>query len=574
MSFLRPVKLQPMRLEVAASQAWTQFVLKVLRKHRHFFADHACLRTIRTKMGEHLKCRVPPSVEEELFHHGLVMLKKEVWEGDDFLSPDMFVLYMFVFYKPQMKHLEVPGLSRHADKVTVLDLLYNLGAQHGHSLQSAKIKMFEHPEISIEENYLTKRVLRGFMDLKTLVLWKAADDAMLQIIGITCKSLESIDLWKSTKVTDLGIRMFLGLDAQNKTRLCKTLQKVMIKDTSVTDIGAYDLLLHCPNIETLEFSHGSFIKQFLETIEESYVRTHRTFSLKSMFFPVLTSDSMYSVIKSFPKLEELSLWTSLSSLAEIKQSDLAEVRTLKVGGLNYSSILSDLSRLIGSQITTLKIETVHFDINIDTIGQDCPNVEELSIINARIGVTPPTEKQPFSTANMFSKLRKVYFFLVHYLNGPLPIENRAPNSVTDPAGVQHPATGYTALHAILKYGLQLEAVQVTGTPALTDSCLEAILVKNPLCNLRRLVISNPSSQEQMVVVPLTSRSVIALHKSCPHLQCLGDLRHWAVTPAQRGNISRQVTPLFLQQNIWTKVKISARSRAFKSSSVLYQTTVH
>lgn len=573
MSFLRPVKLQPMRLEVAASQAWTQFVLTVLRKHRHFFADHACLRTIRTKLGEYIKFKVPPSVEEELFHHGSMLLKKEVWNEDD-LSPDMFVLYMFVFYKPQMKHLEIPGLTRHADKVTVLDLLYNLGAQHGHLLETVKIKMFENHKISIEENYLTKRVLRGFMELKTLVLWKAADDAMLQIIGITCKNLESIDLWKSSKVTDLGIRMFLGLDAQNNTRLCKTLQKVMIKDTSVTDIGAYDLLLNCHKLENLEFSHGSFMKQFLDTIEESYVRTHRTFSLKTMFFPVLTSDSMYSVIKSFPKLEELSLWTSLSSLGEIKQSDLAEVRTLKVGGLNYSSILSDLSKLVGSQITTLKIETVHFDINIDNIGQDCPNVEELSIINARIGVTPPSEKQPFSTANMFSKLRKLYFFLVHYLNGPIQQENRAPNSVSNPTGVQHPATGYTALHAILKYGLQLEAVQVTGTPALTDSCLEAILAKNPLSNLRRLVISNPSSQEQMVVVPLTTRSVIALHKSCPHLQCLGDLRHWAVTPAQRGNITRQVTPLFLQQNIWTKVKISATRSALKSSSVLYQTTVH
>merc|ERR1711892_988881 len=481
-------------------------------------------------MGEHLKCRVPPSVEEELFHHGLVMLKKEVWEGDDFLSPDMFVLYMFVFYKPQMKHLEVPGLSRHADKVTVLDLLYNLGAQHGHLLQSAKIKMFEHSKISIEENYLTKRVLRGFMNLKTLVLWKAADDAMLQIIGITCKNLESIDLWKSIKVTDLGIRMLLGLDAQNNTRLCKS-------------------------------------------VEKSYVRTHRTFSLKFLFFPVPSSDSMCNVIKSFPKLAELSLWTSLSSLAVINQSDLTEVKALKVGGLNYSSILSDLTSVIGRQLTTLKIETVHFDINIDDIGQDCPNLEELNIINARLSVTPSTEKQPFPTAHRFTKLRKVYLFLVSYLPSPITYPNRTPNSVTNPTGVQHPATGYTALHAILQSGLQLETVQVTGTPALTDSCLEAILVKNPLDQLRRLVISNPHSQEEMAVVPLTTRSVLALHKSCPHLQCLGDLRHWAVTPAQRGNITRQRTPLLLQQNIWTRVWCSAESKQPRTSSVLRQTAV-
>jgi len=44
------------------------------------------------------------------------------------------------------------------------------------------------------ENYLTKRVLKRFMNLETLVLWKAADDAMLQMIGMTSKSLEPIDL--------------------------------------------------------------------------------------------------------------------------------------------------------------------------------------------------------------------------------------------------------------------------------------------------------------------------------------------------------------------------------------------
>jgi hypothetical protein len=115
-------------------------------------------------------------------------------------------------------------------------------------LQSAKIRMFKHQEISVEENYLTKRVLRRFMNLKTLVLWKAADDAMLHIIGITCKNLESIDLWISLKVTDLGMKRLLGLDTQHKTKLCKTIEKVMIKDTSVTNVGAFDLLLHCPKL--------------------------------------------------------------------------------------------------------------------------------------------------------------------------------------------------------------------------------------------------------------------------------------------------------------------------------------
>jgi len=553
MSYLRPLKLQPARLEVAASLSWTKYVLSLLRQHRHFFSDHVCLRALRQVLGDHLAIHTPHVLEEELFHRGLALLNREVWQQGDSLTPDMFVLYMFVFYKPDMKQLEVPSLSRHTDRVTVLDLLYNLGTPHGHQLTQAKIKMFDRPEISIEESYLTKRVLRGFMHLRSLVLWKAADDAMLQILGLTCRSLESIDLWKSVSVTDLGIRHFLGLDAQTNTRLCKTLHTVMIRDTGVTDEGAYSLLLHCPALETLEFSHGSFIKQFLDRIEESYVRTHRTFPLRSMFLPVLSEEAMYNVVCSFPQLEELSLWTSLRHLPTLKQSDLARVRSLKVGGLSHPSILTELHAVIGPQLSTLKIETVHFDINVEVLGAECPGLEELSIINARVGLTPATEKQAYPPVALFPRLTKLYFFLVHYIPSPVPSTPRPPHSVAAPSALPLPATGYTALHTILAHASCLETVQVTGTPALTDSCLEQILATNPLLHLRRLVISNPSSGDSPVVVPLTGRSVILLHRRCPSLQCVGDLRHWAVSPAQRSSLARQVAgqpPV--QQSVWTK----------------------
>ena len=66
--------------------------------------------------------------------------------------------------------------------------------------------MFESPNISIEEAYVLKRVLRGFRQLRSLILWKICDDAMLQILGVTCHNLDNIDIWKSTNATDTGIR--------------------------------------------------------------------------------------------------------------------------------------------------------------------------------------------------------------------------------------------------------------------------------------------------------------------------------------------------------------------------------
>ena len=78
--------------------------------------------------------------------------------------------------------------------------------------------MFETNNISIEESYILKRVLRGFRQLRSLILWRVCDDAMLQILGVTCHHLLEVDIWKSTAATDAGVRMFLGLDAERPFR--------------------------------------------------------------------------------------------------------------------------------------------------------------------------------------------------------------------------------------------------------------------------------------------------------------------------------------------------------------------
>ena len=222
-----------------ASLSWSESLLQLLNKHRHFFSDHVCLRTIRNGLEDYIKRHVPASVEENLFQTGLEMMAKDLDCRDgEMLTPHMFVLYMFVLYRSSIKYLDIPSLGNHSDRVTVLDLLYNVGAQHGHQVTTVKFKMFEHSNISIEENYLTKRVLRGFMDVTTLVLWRAADDAMLQIIGHTCRTLQTLDLWKCSKVTDSGVEMMLGLEAQGRTKLCQSLEKITIRDTAITHLGA------------------------------------------------------------------------------------------------------------------------------------------------------------------------------------------------------------------------------------------------------------------------------------------------------------------------------------------------
>ena len=130
---------------------------------------------------------MPAQVEEALFQAGLELVRRE--SGGEVVellpaSPDLLLLYLFVLYRGSIKSLDIPRLRAHADRVTVLDLLYNVGAQHGHQLHTVKIKMFDSPAISIEENYLTKRVLRGFHDVTTLVRSEEQNHHILKRIKI------------------------------------------------------------------------------------------------------------------------------------------------------------------------------------------------------------------------------------------------------------------------------------------------------------------------------------------------------------------------------------------------------
>merc|ERR1719233_324433 len=317
--------------------------------------------------------------------------------------------------------------------------------------------------------------------------------------------------------------------------------KVAIKDTSVTDSGAFNLMIHCDKLETLEFSRDTFLPQLLWRISVNYLRTKTMFNLTSLFMQVNKPCLMRNIVKSLPNLEELSIWTSLEVLHGLSSEDLSNITKLKLGSLNSNSFSRQMCSLVGSQLSYLKIETVHFDVDITVIGEECPNIEELNIINAKVKAT----KQSDNLSEIFSKLKLLYFFLVQYLIDPVPrypssslsAARPSPSSTASPATVPSPSTGHTALHTLLEKATNLESVQVSGTPALTDSCMDKVLSQNGLSKCKRLVISHPLSIDHSVV-PLTGRTVTKLQASCPVLSCLGDLKHWAVTQAARRKLTR------------------------------------
>ena len=151
--------------------------------------------------------------------------------------------------------------------------------------------------------------------------------------------------------------MFLGLDAERPFRVCGSVKRVAIKDTSITDYGAFNLMIHCDNLESLEYSQDSFLQQLLWRISQNYAVTKTSFNLKvqtdknicisikniyiqslfqSLFAAVNKPSLLVNLVRSLPRMEELTIWSSLRHVEDLTHHDLQNLVSLKLAGLEHS----------------------------------------------------------------------------------------------------------------------------------------------------------------------------------------------------------------------------------------------
>ena len=87
--------------------------MSVLAQHKHTFADHACLRLLRAKLTTALLDRLPRAVREQIWSQGCGVVRRAVWSAvRDFHAPHSWVPFMYVFYSPDFRSLEIPALLR------------------------------------------------------------------------------------------------------------------------------------------------------------------------------------------------------------------------------------------------------------------------------------------------------------------------------------------------------------------------------------------------------------------------------------------------------------------------------
>ncbi|TRY70234.1 hypothetical protein TCAL_04848 [Tigriopus californicus] len=561
MSYLRSLNLQPESLKQTCLDVWMQHVIRLIRDEQiilrgklpelsspscqSFSGALKVLHSFKSdQMGQasnkniiidppalarYLNAHLPPSVQEESFHRGANLVKKELFF-------DMFPPYFGLLWRPSFHFLDLPPIRELSDRVFVLDLLTTSpaeGTSEEHplgSIETAKFRLFDTCELNIEESYLMKRVLRRLTNLKSLVLWWACDDTMLNIIGANCDVLESLDVWRSSSVTDLGLKMLLSSDQtrDGSSVLCHSLKSLGVKETSVTHIGCVIAIIRCKHLEFLNFSHTTVVKDFFLELrkldESSSPHEARTYALKSLFVPITHGVVFRECIHAFPNLEDLQLWTPASQIRDFTANDFPKLTSLLFGGLHSARLLERLVEVVGTKLTTLKIESVLTDIPLNTIGQCCQNLVQLQVVNGRLSVGEHicSQAEPW----FFANLKLLYFFLVHYVHNDMD---------------SNPAYPQAALHCILSHTRQIEAVTATGCASFDDESLKGVLAANPMTMLKRFTMTGISYLETPEApLPLTSISVIRLYNQCQQLKCMGDLKHWSVPPAERKQLSKKI----------------------------------
>jgi hypothetical protein len=586
MRYLRPLKLQPKSLRVSAQESWLRHLFSRIRNQTILSRSSGQLKrdisldflpelpdddfcgTGEGSIADYLDGLVPLSFQEDLFHLGGHLLKQ------DEVSFDMFPVFFNCLWRSEFLHLHLPVIQDPSHRLSILERLLSSCEGDGqvvrltslkHRLQDVKC-----PQLSLEESYITKRVLRTCtQNLKCLLLWKVCDNQMLQILGTTCPTLELLDIWRSISVTDLGIHHLVGtqpapphadeeveecssnaglLSATNA--VCRSLKKVVIKETNCSHHGSILLLVHCTKLETLEFNQGHILRDFLEDVCRHHALTGQVFPLKSVFLPITGHNGyggcgniLRAIFKALPHLEELRLWTSMSNMGLLYRDEVPVLSSLMVGGIPSQEVFSKLLVTFGQGLTKLKVETVLTTVPLEVIGRNCPHLADLQIINARVAIADHNCAAEAEETNFFAHLKLVNFFFVRY-------KIKAVKAAQEPI---------SALHCILRHSVQLEGIQASGTNTLTDECLASIVQVNPLSHLKRFILTDACNSQQDIPndrghelqspsAPavnnsrpgLTSASVLLLYDVCPRLQCIGDLRHWAIPDADRRQMWKKI----------------------------------
>lgn len=97
-------------------------------------------------------------------------------------------------------------------------------------------------------------------------------------------------------------------------------------------------MIHCDNLENLQYSQDTFLQQLLWRISQNYSLTKTMFNLKSIFLTVNKPSMLVNVVRSLPMMEDLTIWSALHHAEDLTSEDLSNLASLKLAGLEHNRL--------------------------------------------------------------------------------------------------------------------------------------------------------------------------------------------------------------------------------------------
>lgn len=369
----------------------------------------------------------------------------------------------------------------------------------------------ERVRLGSREEGLVEDLLSRLSHLVVLKLHTVCTDQMLEIVSQTCLCLAGLDVSFARNVTDTGVEML----CRSSTILPRTLKRIQLDGTSITNIGVLLLLENLTNLVSIE---SSLMEKFLTSMQELYSHSSifdatrardkkNSYKLKSLSLCIRKYSDVRPSISElvsalFPYLEEIQIHhvhpKEVETLMFLK--NLHYLQSLMIGGVSLNYIRPGLESM-GKNLKTFRYLCYGGHggkIDISLISENCKNLESLAISGNCL-----VSNEDFGSqgADLFPHLTELNINTHAFI--PFPIWS-----------------------TILRFCTSLVQLDLTNCEGLWDDSLAQILTANTssMENLVKLCIRGSHRGD----VALTERSVSMINTRCSLLTQLGDCFTWSL----------------------------------------------
>ena len=386
---------------------------------------------------------------------------------------------------------------------------------------------------------------RFIKSLSNLVVFRTVNlcnDDMVQLLAECCPSLEELNLRYTPNVSDLGMVALCGFDryidqdalkdcsGTGRERGCRSLKKILLSDTNVSNLGVVYLLQYCKGLELINATPNVQMDVVFEMLYGTdpalYSEVRRRYSLHSLIIDPssLTDPHVLSLITvACPRVKSVQI--PFSGVERKDKNTFANLLNLHLTHVYFiNAHPGALLWYLGQAGPAIKCLAVVYSMmappslcitrtQLQAIVASCPNVQNLILTAcANESVVPNVPYHTMGELEYFKSLKNLHLY-----------------------GVRMDADD---LMVLLRKCVNVEYIYLdcTNMNILDDSYIMKLLSYGSLKKLKSFYAVKP------LLTPVALKNLLS---ECPLLENIGKLSSWAIPRGDREKLINDI-----RQNNW------------------------